>query len=229
MRTKALILSAAVVAAGVASSMAQSNVYSLNIVGYVNVSVPAGFSILANPLDDGLNDSNVISSVLSSTNTPDNTIVYSFTPSAGYSVEQYTAGFGWFPATNELSPGRGFFIDTPSATTITFVGQISAGTYTNVEAPNSFNLLGSIVPEALPLGNPGITNTLQLQAGDNDIVYRFNAVTGYDVIQYTAGFGWFDSGVSGGGSTNGPAINVGEGFFLQTATGGNWVETFSVN
>jgi hypothetical protein len=230
MRTKALILSAAVVAAGVASSMAQSNVYSLNIVGYVNVPVPAGFSIVSNPLDDGLGDSNVISSVLSSTNTPDNTVVYVFSPTTGYTLEQYTAGFGWFPATSDLPPGVGFFIDSPTNTTVTFVGQIAAGTYTNALARNSFNLVGSIIPESLPLGNPGITNTLQLNAGDNDVVYRFDNATGYDLIQYTAGFGWFDSG-NPSGSTNGPALRVGEGFFIQTQpnTGGNWVQTFSVN
>jgi len=218
------------VAAGVASSMAQSNVYSLNIVGYVNVPVPKGFSLVANPLDDGLGDANIISSVLSSTNTPDGTLVYVFAPGTGYSVEQYGAGFGWFPATNLLSPGRGFFIDSPVATNVTFVGQIAAGTYTNGLAGSSaYNLVGSQVPEALPLGAPGITNTLGVPASDGDIVYRFSNATGYDIIQYGAGFGWFDTGVTGGGSTNGPTIGVAEGFFLQSSAGGNWVETFSVN
>lgn len=53
MRTKTLLLSAAAVAAGVASLKAQSNVYSLNVVGYVNVNLPAGFNMIQNPLDDG--------------------------------------------------------------------------------------------------------------------------------------------------------------------------------
>ena len=50
----------AALAAGVATSMAQSsNVYSLNVVGYVNVTLPSlnpssvgGLSFIANPLDD---------------------------------------------------------------------------------------------------------------------------------------------------------------------------------
>ena len=41
MRTKALLCAAAL-AAGTAASMAQSNVYSLNIVGYVNVPLTSG-------------------------------------------------------------------------------------------------------------------------------------------------------------------------------------------
>src|SRR5207249_3273515 len=40
MRTKTLLAAAAMLAAGFASSMAQSNVYSLNVVGYVNRVIP---------------------------------------------------------------------------------------------------------------------------------------------------------------------------------------------
>ena len=49
MRTKALLLGAAVGAIGLATSMAQ--VYSVNIVGYVNTTIPTGFSIICNPLN----------------------------------------------------------------------------------------------------------------------------------------------------------------------------------
>src|SRR3954470_8755678 len=51
MRTKALLCAAAL-AAGAATSMAQSNVYSLNVVGYYNVPVPANQLVLvANQLN----------------------------------------------------------------------------------------------------------------------------------------------------------------------------------
>src|SRR6185369_17551314 len=52
MRTK-LLAAAAILAAGIASSMAQSNVYSLNVVGYVNRTFVGGglFSLTANPLN----------------------------------------------------------------------------------------------------------------------------------------------------------------------------------
>src|SRR4051812_38715441 len=60
MRTKTLVCAAAL-AAGVATSMAQSNVYSLNIVGYANVPVVAGNSIYANPFDlDGTNSADKV-------------------------------------------------------------------------------------------------------------------------------------------------------------------------
>src|SRR6185369_1228000 len=52
MRTK-LLAAAAILAAGIASSMAQSNVYSLNVVGYVNRTFVGGglFSLTSNPLN----------------------------------------------------------------------------------------------------------------------------------------------------------------------------------
>src|SRR4051812_38861431 len=51
MRTKTAILTAALVAAGALSSMAQ-NVYSVNVVGYVNVTLNANkFTMVANPLN----------------------------------------------------------------------------------------------------------------------------------------------------------------------------------
>src|SRR3982751_6594621 len=49
MRTIALLLAAAFAAAGVATSMAQ--VYSVNAVGYVNVNIDPGFSMVSNPLN----------------------------------------------------------------------------------------------------------------------------------------------------------------------------------
>jgi hypothetical protein len=59
MRTKTL-LGLAVLAAGAATSMAQSNVYSLNIVGYANVPAPSGFTFQSNPMDNGNNSATVV-------------------------------------------------------------------------------------------------------------------------------------------------------------------------
>ena len=53
MRTKTLLLSGVVAALSSASLMAQ--VYSLNAVGYINVTCPPGFSIIANQLNTGNN------------------------------------------------------------------------------------------------------------------------------------------------------------------------------
>jgi hypothetical protein len=57
MRTKTLALSTILSALGAASVVAQNNVYSLNAVGYINVSCPPGYSILTCPLIVGVDNS----------------------------------------------------------------------------------------------------------------------------------------------------------------------------
>src|SRR5688500_9409874 len=74
MRTKTLLLTAALTAAGVATSMAQ--VYSVNMVGYINHTIPSGFSMLANQLN----------------NSPDNKVVTLFpAPPEGTQVYKFDA------------------------------------------------------------------------------------------------------------------------------------------
>jgi hypothetical protein len=85
MRTKALILTAFVGALGIAGASAQ--VYSVNAVGYVNKSIPAGFSIVANPLNNG---GNKISDVFGAN--PGSLTVYRF-GDAGFSINSYDTDF----------------------------------------------------------------------------------------------------------------------------------------
>jgi hypothetical protein len=59
MRTKTL-LGLAVLTAGAVTAVAQSNVYSLNIVGYCNVPAKGGYSYMSNPLDNGNNNANTL-------------------------------------------------------------------------------------------------------------------------------------------------------------------------
>src|SRR6185369_11188893 len=72
MRTKTLLLTAALVGAGIASSMAQA-VYSVNAVVYVNLSLTNGYSMIANPLNNG---SNALSQILP--NVPDGATILKF-------------------------------------------------------------------------------------------------------------------------------------------------------
>lgn len=236
MRTKALILGAAALAAGVASSMAQSNVYSLNVVGYVNVSLPAGFNMVVNPLDDGAG--NYLTNIIGNTDLnalPDGTTLYPW-GGAGYgNIQTYYQGFGWYDAatsdysTNQVPPGAGFFLNLPSAATYTFVGSVTQGTTTN-KLGAGFTLTGSTFPTSLPLGVAGdglAGQTMQLPVQDSDNVYIFNNPGGYEIYTYYAGYGWYDP-ANATLSTNGPAPAVGQGFFTLKAAANNWVQTFNV-
>jgi len=154
MRTKTILLSAAVITAGLLSSSAQSNVYSVNIVGYVNTPLTAGaalkYTLVANPLNNDV--SNAYSNLFNVL--PANSQVLKWTGSAYSTATRTSFGTGWSPAGAEnttLSPGEGAFIRLPAGAapvTNTFVGQFAgAGSYTN-PLPTGYTLKGSIVPVA---------------------------------------------------------------------------------
>ena len=76
MRTKVL-LGAAALAAAAATASAQ-NVYSLNVVGYINLSLTNGYNMVANQLDlDGTMTNNTLTTVFS-TNLPKLSAVYAW-------------------------------------------------------------------------------------------------------------------------------------------------------
>src|SRR5881398_3409333 len=102
MRIKALLCMASLTA-GVATSMAQSNVYSTNVVGYYELNIPANkYVLLANQLNT---TNNTIGNVLA--NSPDGAIFQKF--ANGYTAYVYDSLVsGW--TTNEsatLNPGEG--------------------------------------------------------------------------------------------------------------------------
>jgi hypothetical protein len=235
MRTKTLLLTAALVAAGVASSMAQSNVYSVNIVGYVNVPVVANnFYLLGNPLDTG--NGNVVTNVLPITDPSfDSSLIFTYSQAGGVTeVEQFIGGFGWAPGTNVFAPGTAFYIQPTETTNLTFVGNVTLTNVINLQP--GFSMVASAYPASLNLTAIGLTNAV-----DSDLLFRFSATAGAlnDVSQFIGGYGWAET-VNGnpvggtGGPTNGPTLNVAEGFFYdnanENAQGAEaWNQAFTVN
>ena len=74
---------------------------------------------------------------------------------AGYDSSQFVVipGVlsGWQPEVN-LPVGDGFFLDSPEATTVTFVGEVLQGEATNKSVPAGLSIQGSLFPylEHLP-------------------------------------------------------------------------------
>lgn len=204
MRTKALLLTAALAAAGVAAASAQ--VYSVNAVGYVNVSVPKGFSMIANPLKAA---SNTVGALLAAA--PDATTVYKF---ANGKFGVNAKDFGDFANPAEtLNPGEGAFIEAPSAFTVTFVGEVAQGSLSQ-NVPKGFSIQASQVPQSGQLDT-----VLKFPAADGDTVYRFNNATGkYSIHAYD--FGSWDTA---------PVPAVGESFFVNKVADSQWKRDFSVN
>ena len=129
MRTKTTLAAAAILAAGLASSMAQANVYSLNVVGYVNVNYVAGFNAAANPLVGS--PDNTLNTVLAGADVPDNTTVFiwnttlqDFDPV----TPVYVASSGTWSVNATVNQGQGIFVLAPANFTHTYVGEVKQGT-----------------------------------------------------------------------------------------------------
>jgi hypothetical protein len=225
MRTKALLLSAALVAAGVATSMAQtSNVYSLNIVGYINVPFQKGYNLLASQLDvDGVDN---ISTVLSN-GVPDGAQYFTLT-STGFDPNSptYDAGSGaWLDnsfnnATNVVKPGQAFLLFSPNISgTITLVGQVSSSTNT-FPVLAGYGFYGEMAPAATDLVTAGFPSI------DGAQFFTLNGNTYVQNGTYDVGSGaWLDNSFN----TVFPTPAVGQGFLIfnpHAAT--TWTQKFVV-
>jgi hypothetical protein len=226
MRTKTLLLTAALGAAGIATSMAQ--VYSVNAVGYVNTTLLPGYNLISNPLNNtaGNTIANLFGTGWNGT-IPPGTFVYYFNPTTdSYVIAQWDDLTGSFePPTSGaqvVPPGQGVFVlvgGTANAT-VTFVGEVPQGTASNTQIPQGFSIIASTVPAGGPINAPA--PGLNFPAVDGDTVYEWNATTDSYVINT------FDSLV-GGWSPSVPNIDVGEAFWVNKVAATPWNRNFSVN
>jgi len=228
MRTKTLLCAAAL-AAGVATSMAQSNVYSLNVVGYCNVPYKGGglFQFICNPLN---NTNNNITNLF--VNPPDNTSIIRWDPII-LDLEPNTYSYSTFlhkwqkngaDGNFVLKPGEGVFLISDGASpdfTNTFVGEVIQGPYTNhLIGGSTYNAVGSSVP----LGGSFSNSIVQLAQVDNDTVQPWDVN-----IQDLAGNAPNWSQFLHTWSPNNVNLAVGEGFFyVRQDPAVDWVRNFTV-
>jgi hypothetical protein len=224
MRTKVL-LGLAVLAAGAATSMAQSNVYSLNIVGYANVPIRAGYNFHTTPFRVTTAQTNGANEIL-----PANTGQYD-----GDAILTWS-GHGWASANLDssspsgfsdsggtpiaapiLSAGKGYlyYNGQGASNNITYVGEVRTGT-------NTVSIPGS--PEFAAVGSPaplsgGVISVLQFSnpAGvlDGDaVLIAVGAISGFSSSGFDSASptGFSDSG---GTPIPAPSLAVGQGFFFD--------------
>ena len=223
--------------------MAQ-NVYSLNVVGYVNQTVTANaWYLWGNPLDVGPGNNTtatVLTNFTAQSGNPadwDGTEVYGFSLAAGYgNADTYYSEVpgGWIPGGSgtgpggfiSLTPGIGFFFFAPCNGTVTFVGQVDTNNVFNLPGNGSLSLIASAFPSTNSLTAMGLTSS---QGSGSDLVYRFSQSLwgGYDqAAAYAAGYGWYDNY---GSPPQGPTLNIGEGVFYQNNNVSNqWSQTFTI-
>jgi hypothetical protein len=213
MRTKTLLLTAALSAAGIATSMAQ--VFSVNVVGYAVVKVPAGkFALVANPLKAVNNSINELFK-----GAPDGTQVYKFVAGV-YKTATFDSLDGNFGpnGVETVVPGEGVFVKAPASgdVNVTFVGEVMQGALSN-PLRQGLQIVSSMVPQVDTAANLG------LKGEDGDQIHQ------YDVALQKYATSTFDSLDNAWGPALKP-LAVGEAIFLDKKTAGkSWDRTFTAN
>lgn len=215
MKTKSLVMTAAVAMAGAISSYAQ--VYSVNVVGYINLTVPAGYSMIANQLN--ASPDNTVTNIFKSA--PSDFTVFKFNPlTSSYIAITALGGGEWDPIDNAgltLSPGEGCFAFSPSAFTNTFVGEISSTNSISIRA--GYNIYSSPLPLA-----GAVDTALSMPIGADDTVFIWKPITrSYDGDTYLGEGAW--DGSSGGVA---PTVQVGQAFwYLNAGLAKNWTKNYT--
>jgi len=244
MRTIKGLLCAAALVASIGASMAQSNVYSLNVVGYVNLPVLANhWYLIGNPLSAG--DNTAVSVLTNLTASVGDTVgwdqsqIYQFDPVTGWGsgndVYFSDGGFGWYPygdTLKDLTPGKGVWFYPTSSGTVTFVGTVMTTNKFQVVGGGKYNMVASAFPAAQSLHAMGLLGQSNLAEDVNDVVLRHDAVRGWDQSSlYYNSYGWYGSDWDNNSyDPAGPTLNVGEAvFYLDNNGTANWTQTFTIN
>jgi hypothetical protein len=199
--------------------MAQ-NVYSLNVVGYYNVTIPSGatpgdiarYKLVCQQLKpNGITAPTLNNSI---TNLPAGTLAYIWTASGWSSPTEYLGGADGWETDAPIPYGTGIMLKNTAATpiTVTFVGDVMEGSLTNSYG-GGYSPRGPLVPQA-----GGLTTVHNFtQAGDK--VYTWNP--GWPVPnEYLGGTDGWENGE--------PVVAVGDAVMISSTAGGSWIRNFTV-
>ncbi len=212
MKLKALFVAGAVCLANAVTTSAQT-VYSANTVGFVNKTIPSGFSLISNPV---IAADNTIPTLLSDV-AVNNMQVFKFDAQAGtFSAFSYFFGWSQGADTTELVPGEGFFIFNPGdPVMITFSGEVAQGDASNRSIGQGFSIISSVVAQGGLLASE-----LGFPVENNDQVFLWDADgQQYDPRSYF--FGW--------GAAGEPSVEVADAFFVNKANASAWDRNFDPN
>jgi hypothetical protein len=209
MRTKTVVLAALCGLIGASAAEAQS-VYSVNAVGYVNVSFKnLTYQMFSNPLNA---PTNTLAGLFPSP--PDGTQIFTWSGASGYSVYTYLQVIGgWDYPDVVINPGQGAFILPGGDFTQTFVGEVPQGNLTN-SIGTGYSIISSMVPQG------GGVDVLGLTPNDQDQIFVWSPTSGYTVYTYLQVIGGWDTV---------PQIPVGGSVFILTQAPEVWSRTFNIN
>ena len=183
---------------------------SENVIGYASISVPPGYSLIANPLQA---PSNAVSAILP--DMPDETALNKFDTHLFKLTENAVKNGKWINPDETLSPGEGaiFLNPTTDFKIINFVGEVLQGDLL-LPIATGFSIHSSQIPK------PGRLHAdLGFPIHEGDIVHLFDRDRQKYVIYEYDQKHW---------ESNPPVVGVGESFWIGKTTPGNWVQNLVI-
>jgi hypothetical protein len=209
---------------------ANEQVYSANVVGYYNITLPAGkSSLISVQMTTGSGDTSINAMLTNSI--PDGSTLLFWNGSRFSDSQVFVADPGvWADgssniSTNKLPPGLGAYLTLAAPATVTIVGQVPQGSATNVVGLNQAQVRSIPTPAAVGFDNPLYG---KLPAADGDTLLQWNVAQQKYSTSYLYVGGanvWTADGIN---ATN-PSPAVGEAFLhFHTGAAANWVFNFTV-
>jgi hypothetical protein len=182
---------------------------SANVLGYATVSLPPGFSMIANPFASP----NTVGDTFQGW--PDGTALHRFDTRLFRLAENGVKNGKWTNPAEKLVPGEGaiFFNSTSDYKTASFVGEVLVGNL-SAPVPSGFSIRSSMVPQP---GN--LVEDLKFPITDGDVIHLFDrerqkyVLHPYEKGQWKAGP---------------PIIGIGESFWVAKTVSGNWTRSFFI-
>jgi hypothetical protein len=196
------------------STSAFSQVYSGNVVGYINLPIYAGDNLIANQLDN--NGTNNLNSILSGYgNVPDGATFTKWDSTANtyLPLSVFSSANGLWSINYNLTFGEGGILHSPTRWTNTFVGNV--GNYTNLlpdlfpggiawnpDYADGLHLISCPVPLAGPISSMFMNVTARLPQDGEWVRILDPATQSYTLTTFHTGTGWDngDPALSGGQS-----------------------------
>jgi hypothetical protein len=185
-------------------------VYSANVIGYATITLPPGFSMIANPFDA---PSNTVSELFKEL--PEGTTLNKFDTRFFRLNENSFKNGRWTNPSETLVPGEGAILFNPTSDykLLSFVGDLMQGQL-SLPIPGGFSIRSSLVPQ------PGRIHTdLGFPIAEGDVIHLFDrdrqkyVLYPYDPDKWAA---------------NPPVLSVCEAFWVAKTLPGNWVRNFSL-
>ena len=175
-----------------------------NILGYVSLTLPPGFSLISNPLDS---PENVVTRVFK--DWPDGTTLNKFDTQLFRLVENAVKLGQWTNPAEILKPGEGaiFFNPTMDYRSVCFTGDVLREDLAT-PVPASFSIRSSLLPQ------PGhIVDDLKFPIANGDVIHVFDREKQCYILHPYESGRW---------TSGAPVLAVGEAFWVAKAEAGIW-------